>query len=125
MFKVTTPIATSSVRGTAEDIFYGPDSGMIVKVLEGEIEGANRLNRRNFISGKQVFHQLPGQSGAGFILGSLRGGSIINVSGSGTTGDEQSTGLYNNDQTGNPEGDAGLAENSMNAMTKVIITIGW
>src|SRR5208337_1312397 len=30
IFKVSTPIATSSVRGTAEDIAYGPDTGMLI-----------------------------------------------------------------------------------------------
>lgn len=71
VFKVTTPIATSSVRGTAEDIFSGKRV-MIVKVLEGEIEGSNRLGRKQSIKGRQVYRQNRGRPGSDNILADVR-----------------------------------------------------
>ncbi|MBN2040348.1 MAG: FecR domain-containing protein [Spirochaetes bacterium] len=56
-FKITTPVATSSVRGTEEDVSYGPGSGMIVKVIEGEILARNNLGSSNLIKGKLEYRQ--------------------------------------------------------------------
>ncbi len=114
VFKVTTPIATSSVRGTEEEIFYGPDAGMIVKVIEGEIEGINRIERTRYITGKEVFVQKHGDGDPGFLLQDEKDGSIADVSDNSTTDNERGTGLYNNDRTGNPEGDTGILDNRMN-----------
>jgi len=75
VFKVTTPIATSSVRGTAEDIFAGKNI-MIVKVLEGEIEGSNRLGRKQFIRGRQKFQQGRGNPAPENLLAGVRKDSI-------------------------------------------------
>ncbi|MGL4370134.1 MAG: FecR family protein, partial [Spirochaetota bacterium] len=36
-FNITTPVATSSVRGTEEVVSYGPASGMTVQVIEGAV----------------------------------------------------------------------------------------
>ncbi|HPS57886.1 MAG TPA: FecR family protein [Spirochaetota bacterium] len=91
VFKVTTPIATSSVRGTAEDIFSGTKE-MIVKVLDGEIEGSNRLGRKKNIRGRQVFHQKKGEPGSDNILSRLRKDSIPDFEDSDTSPLDNKTG---------------------------------
>lgn len=123
VFKVTTPIATSSVRGTEEDIFYGPDSGMIVKVLEGIIEGTNRIGRVRVISGREVYVQLWGEPDSEFLLGDLRSETLIDVNGSGMTEDE--TGVYNNDQTGTPDGDTGIIDRKTGRAGSFGVQIIW
>jgi hypothetical protein len=75
VFKVTTPIATSSVRGTVEDIFAGRNT-MIVKVLEGEIEGTNRLGRKQRASGRQTFQQKRTKPTPENVLARVRNDSI-------------------------------------------------
>jgi hypothetical protein len=57
VFKVSTPVATSSVRGTIEDVSYGPERGMVVRVIEGMILGEERNGSRRLIRGKQMFVQ--------------------------------------------------------------------
>lgn len=92
VFKVTTPIATSSVRGTAEDIFYGHRSGMIVRVLEGEIEGMNSLGRKKYIRGRQVFRQKKGEPAPWFVLSDVRRDAIPQFDDADTTPLDNKTG---------------------------------
>jgi hypothetical protein len=56
-FKISTPVATSSVRGTWEDYSFGPGMGASVKVLEGEILVQNNHGAGNLIRGKLEFNQ--------------------------------------------------------------------
>lgn len=56
-FKVSTPVATSSVRGTEEEISYGPNNGMVVRVIEGNVWGANKNGIRKIVKGRLKFHQ--------------------------------------------------------------------
>lgn len=71
VFKVTTPIATSSVRGTKEDIFSGTKV-MDVYVLDGDIDVTNKLGRTNNIRGRQVFTQKIGESSPKSVLDDVR-----------------------------------------------------
>ena len=104
IFKVSSPIATSSVRGTEEDISYGPDTGMIVRVLSGIIEGTNRLGRVNFISGRQVFVQQFNTAQALNILRDLNNQYLITIFGNGLTQDELSANQFFGDELlGNPD----------------------
>lgn len=91
VFKVTTPIATSSVRGTAEDIFSGKKV-MIVKVLEGDIEAENRLGRKQQIRSRQVFKQKKGQPDPENILAVVRGDSVPDFEDSDTSPLDNKTG---------------------------------
>ena len=70
VFKVSTPVATSSVRGTEEIIIYSPTFGMRIIVLDGTVEGSgvNSLFRR--LSGDQQFQQ---QANKGIPQGILSG----------------------------------------------------
>jgi hypothetical protein len=124
IFKVSSPIATSSVRGTEEDITYGPDKGMIVSVISGIIEGTNRLGRSNTISGRQKFIQKYSQAQALNILRDVRLQSFITVYGNGLTPEEIATMLFfGDDQIGNPNDDASGLINQNSQKTKVTVTV--
>ncbi|MBN2402333.1 MAG: FecR domain-containing protein [Spirochaetes bacterium] len=82
-FKISTPIATSSVRGTEQEVFYGPGTGMLIKVLEGEILGENMNGLRRFLRGKLTFRQDNGKPSpdniAGGLIDETKGGLIGNL----------------------------------------------
>jgi len=88
IFKVSTPVATSSVRGTEENITYGPENGMTIEVVRGLIEGRNRQGIGRFISGRQFFQQHKGQGGPRHIMMRSHDRSVVKLFGAGTTGDE-------------------------------------
>lgn len=115
IFKVSSPIATSSVRGTEEDISYGPDRGMVVEVISGVIEGKNRLGRGNFISGRQSFVQQFNTANALNILNDVRNSSLISVYGNGLTPDELATIEFFADEQIGGSGDdpSGMINNSI------------
>jgi hypothetical protein len=57
VFKVSTPVATSSVRGTEQIVIYGPTFGMRVIVIEGTVEGSSLNGAPKFLSGNMEFWQ--------------------------------------------------------------------
>jgi len=124
IFKVSSPIATSSVRGTEENISYGPDTGIIIEVVSGVVEGSNTLGRSNVLTGRQKFVQKYSFAQALHILQDVKNASIIQVYGNGLTAEEIASMLYSNDQVGSPDGDVSILDNQTQNAT-VNITIGW
>lgn len=59
-FRVSTPVATSSVRGTEENIFTGP-SGMVLDVPEGVVETTGWNASPLLILGQLIFEQFSDQ----------------------------------------------------------------
>ncbi|MBN2080341.1 MAG: FecR domain-containing protein [Spirochaetes bacterium] len=57
VFKVSTPVATSSVRGTDQVVVYSPTFGMRVIVLSGVVEGSGLNSAGKLISGDLQFWQ--------------------------------------------------------------------
>jgi hypothetical protein len=57
VFKVSTPVATSSVRGTEQVVVYSPTFGMRVIVLSGVVEGSGLNSAGKLISGNLEFWQ--------------------------------------------------------------------
>jgi len=108
VFKVSTPIATSSVRGTEQNVSYGPDSGMVIEVLSGEVEGKNTGGRTNRITGRQKFVQSSLSGNPQHILQEVRDNAIIQVSGQGLTNEERESMLYSDEQIGSPGGDISI-----------------
>lgn len=121
IFKVSSPIATSSVRGTEENISYGPDRGMIIEVIKGAVEASNRTGRSNMLSGVQKFIQKYNSAQALHILQDARNKSLIEVYGHGLTPEEIVSMLYSDDQTGSAGGDTSILK--QNGLAKVRITI--
>ncbi len=60
-FKVSTPVATSSVRGTEENLFYGVKTGMLTDVPSGTIWAGNNKGVFARLTGNSRFHLKPGQ----------------------------------------------------------------
>jgi len=126
VFKVSTPVATSSVRGTEQNVGYGPGSGMSVEVVSGEIEAQNRLGKSNSIAGRQKFSQEKGKGKPGHILSDVQSSSFASVHGNGLTSDELETGLFTGtDQTGSADGDTGVLDNQGGRTVRVPVNIEW
>jgi hypothetical protein len=77
-FTVTTPVATSSVRGTEEIVSYGPVEGMKIQVLEGIIDAFN-ADTRNSVSGRQVFRLLGDSFRPASVNGDIRNSWMIDL----------------------------------------------
>jgi hypothetical protein len=57
VFKVSTPVATSSVRGTEQIVVYSPTFGMRIFVIDGTVTGQGANGAEKFISGDLNFWQ--------------------------------------------------------------------
>lgn len=125
VFKVSTPIATSSVRGTEENIYYGPDTGMIIEVISGVVEGSNILGRSNLLEARQKFVQLYNQAQALNILQDVRNQALIIIYGHGLTAEEIVTMLYSDDQNGSPDGDSGILDSQLQQDARINLQILW
>ncbi len=89
-FKISTPVATSSVRGTEEEVSFGPQSGMIVKVLEGAVGMENANGIANMIKGKLVFQLKTDQARPEFLLSDRMGNTLVKLYLDSMTDKEQS-----------------------------------
>jgi hypothetical protein len=81
-FKITTPVATSSVRGTEEEVFYGPGMGMIIKVIEGEILAQNHFGASNLLRGRLEYRHGSNSSKPNDVNSSRQEGSrggLLNI----------------------------------------------
>jgi hypothetical protein len=76
-FNITTPVATSSVRGTEEIVSFGPTSGMKVDVVEGTIQAHNTQGASNAISGRQSFALSDAGAKPAGILDQVKEGSTV------------------------------------------------
>ena len=88
-FKITTPVATSSVRGTEEDVSYGARMGMIIDVIHGSVIGENLNGVKNLISGRSRFqlgHNSPRPQG---LLFAVQGQTLFVTANPFSTPDEQ------------------------------------
>lgn len=86
-FNITTPVATSSVRGTEEIVSYGPASGMTVQIVEGTIYVGNDSGVSNVISGRQRF-ALAGANARPDAVNAFLKGTVV-VTPTGTTQGER------------------------------------
>ncbi len=126
VFKISTPVATSSVRGTIEDVAYGPARGMRVNVIEGAIEGENRNGKSTVIRGRQVFSQQGGSAAFGDTMKDVRGRSFAGIHGEGLTPEELAFILmFGDDFQGSPGGDTQILDNQTGGPATVNIEIVW
>ncbi len=98
IFKISSPIATSSVRGTEEEVTYGPGFGMVIRMLSGTAEGENLNGNKKLLTGRMQFHQTGFNPNPDNPLQHIKDGIFIPVFGNGLTNEE--TGGHDNDQTG-------------------------
>lgn len=111
IFKVSSPIATSSVRGTEKEVTYGPDNGMTVTMLSGEAVVMNHGGQTVQITGDQIFHQTPDNPNPDNPLQNLMDSTFISVSGNGLTSNE--TAVNNPDQIGSPDDDSFMVDDQI------------
>jgi len=78
-FKISTPIATSSVRGTEEEVSFGPQSGMIIQVLQGAIGTENLSGIGNIIKGDLKFQLKTDQPRPEFLLSDRMGNTLVRL----------------------------------------------
>ncbi len=78
-FKISTPVATSSVRGTEEEVSFGPQSGMIVKVLEGTVGTENSNGISNLVKGKLIFQIKTDKARPEFLLADRMGNTLVKL----------------------------------------------
>lgn len=121
IFKISTPIATSSVRGTEEEVTYGPRFGMIIKMLSGTAEGENLNGQKRRLTGKLQFHQTGYNPAPDNPLQLVKDGTFIPVTGNGLT-DEEIAGK-NSDLTGSPDDDNFLINDQLNQAENAKVTI--
>ncbi|MCL2154846.1 MAG: FecR family protein [Leptospirales bacterium] len=122
VFKVTSPIATSSVRGTEQNVSYGPNRGMVIQVVNGEVEGRNHNGRTNLLTGRQTFVQTNTSGQPQNILQDVRDNSIIQAGGHGITDEESASMAYSDEQIGNPNGDTSVLDNQAQT-TSIILDV--
>ncbi len=88
VFKISTPVVTSSVRGTIQEVSYGPQKGMQITVIRGSIEGMNNNGRGALIQGKQVFSQKAGKENFENVLEKVKDSSFLTLNTTGMTNSE-------------------------------------
>jgi len=88
-FRISTPVATSSVRGTEQIVSYGPNRGMRIIVVSGVIEGTGRNGATRMLYGKLRFNMNKGKGQPSHILGYIRKGAIVWVGDPNLPFDEQ------------------------------------
>jgi hypothetical protein len=88
-FKITTPVATSSVRGTEEIVSYGSKSGMVIQVLEGVVEGSNSGGVSSLVLRNSVFRLGPNDPRPGNLLADSFSGSLLQIFDPNITEDER------------------------------------
>jgi hypothetical protein len=93
-FRITTPVATSSVRGTEEIVSYGPKAGMVIMVIEGSVEGSNDKGVGNRISGRNVFHLKPDNARSDSLLSNIKDGATVRIFADNVTSDEKKADLF-------------------------------
>lgn len=90
-FNVTTPVATSSVRGTEEIVSFGPQNGMRIDVIEGVIEAHNDEGVSSTVSGRSVFEMSEGDNRPDDLLGNLSEDFSVDITSDFISGDESDT----------------------------------
>jgi hypothetical protein len=129
-FKISTPVATSSVRGSEEEVFYGSKSGMIVWVLDGTIETGNPDLPSRFITGRSpsraVFILKPGMFKPLNLLFNVTNASMVKIYADNTTDDEKGVhDTFGDELFDNTEGAVEYLDNLLQGAATVNIDLIW
>jgi len=88
IFKVATPVATSSVRGTIEEVGYGPLKGATIRVLRGSVVGQSKHGATKLLTGKLTYHKSRKGYTAGSLLRKIKARSMVNLADNNISGSE-------------------------------------
>lgn len=89
VFKISTPVATSSVRGTEEEVSFWKSKGMKIIVIKGSIYGESKHGTLATVSGKQTFKVIPGKVRPDHLLSDQFHQHFINITDPNTTDNEK------------------------------------
>ncbi len=125
-FNITTPVATSSVRGTNEDVGYGPLSGMFIRVNEGSIGATDNNGGSRIVSGRSLYQLLWGNVRPENLASGLRNNSIT-LFHLGNITDEEKDALnkYGDQITDNFEDNANFLDTVAGRLTTVTVDLQW
>ncbi len=87
-FRVATPVATSSVRGTRHTVTYGPETGMRVEVEHGEVDVASPSGGSVAVTPAVTFNQSSGEREPAALNGDARDNAIAKITDQFSTRDE-------------------------------------
>ena len=125
-FKITTPVATSSVRGTEELVSYGPKSGMIIKVIEGQVNGETPNGVNNIIYGRYLFRLKSDKSRPENLLSDVRDRSIVKLHDENIMDEEKYFNEYWSDEiVDNSEGSVSYIDSKTGYVPNVDISFEW
>jgi len=124
VFKVSTPVATSSVRGTEELISYGPNQGMVIKILEGSAKGDNANGSSKYLSPGLSYQQKPGSPDPASLLSDTEKKALASIFMNGLTSDESNAfGFSGENYIDTPENPDKIQDSKIN--TNVNLFILW
>ena len=128
IFKVSTPIATSSVRGTYEEVTYGPEKGMVIKVLEGSILGKSLNGLSRILKKGLVFRVRSGDSAPVPIIAYIKNKSIIVIHDPNISSDESNSHNYHGEDVVNStDGAANTIDSEIkkSEKSKLNVIVNW
>lgn len=121
-FNVTTPVATSSVRGSDQDTASGPALGLRIAMNESRTGVTPRFGGTVVVGGRSVLNLRPGQSRPGSLLGDVKNKSLIRVYSKNMTDDEkQLHDVFGADLIDNSENATGTPGEQRDTTSKVTV----
>ncbi len=125
-FKVSTPVATSSVRGTEENIFYGVRTGMLVHAPSGTVWAGNNKGVFTRLTGDRKFNLPAGKGAPRPLLWWLQDKSWIPIYPDNLTDAEKD--FFNNfggDLGAGPQNPGDVLDQQLEGMASVNLIVNW
>ncbi len=123
-FKISTPVATSSVRGTEQENKQGYKLGNLIHVPSGLLEVEDKNGGTYLIEGNAAFHISPNDPRPQNLLSNARKKSLVAIMDPNSTSEEKKSlelsGLDNFTKDNNP----GI-QNRPSLPATVILQVGW
>jgi hypothetical protein len=123
-FKISTPVATSSVRGTDQENKYGFKFGNFVHVPSGILEIEDRNGGTYLIEGNSTFNIGKDDPRPQSLLSNERKKSLFTIINPNSTGDEKNSLEFSGLDNFTKDNDPGN-QTRPNLPAKVIIQVGW
>jgi len=125
-FKVSTPVATSSVRGTEENVFYGVRTGMLTHAPSGTLWVGNNKGVFSRITGNMKFNLPSGKGSPNPLLLWLQNKSQVPIFPDNLTDPEKD--FYSNfggDLGSEPQNPGQVLDQQLKGMASVNLVIEW
>ncbi len=125
-FNVTTPVATSSVRGSDQDTASGPALGLRIAMNESRTGVTPRFGGTVVVGGRSVLNLKPGQMRPGSLLSDVKNKSLIRVYSKNMTDDEkQLHDVFGADLVENSENASGSPNEQRDTTADVALQLLW